>query len=43
MTLDDIYNLLQSWFIAWLIFEVFKILSVDFKKIAALFRGVRKE
>ena len=39
MTLDNIYNLLQLWFLAWLVFQVMRIISADTNKISALIRG----
>lgn len=41
--MEEIYALLKLWFCAWLVFQVFNLMSVDFKKIAALIRGSGKE
>nr|DAO26461.1 MAG TPA: hypothetical protein [Inoviridae sp.] len=39
MSLDNIYNLLQLWFCAWLMFQALRIISADVNKISALIRG----
>lgn len=38
MTIDNIYNLLQIWFIAWLIFQCYDLISRSCSKIAASLR-----
>ena len=38
MTMDNIYNLLQLWFVAWLLFRCYELISRSCAKIAASLR-----
>lgn len=37
MTLDDIYNLLQLWYVSWIAFQMLNLLFIQYRRIMSMF------